>query len=741
MIVKEVYFENINVPIVINYTQGTNDIPIRFKFMDIKLSTSQRVFLYANKVSGNKIYNEAEEVNINEGYVDFAVTTQMSAEAGRNVMQLRITEHENVVNSFPILFDVASGVYDEDAILSSNEYKALDQALDSAREWENAAEASAAEAKKYSDNAGVYATNARISELNAKTHETNAKTSEANAKTSEANAKVSETNAKVSETNASASASAASTSATNAKVSETNASSSASSASTSASNAMTSETNASASASAASASSASAKEYADSAYTSANNAAKSEETALSHASTAVESVELANASKDSAKTSEDNARAHALMSESYAVGTGGIREGEATDNASYYYRRSKEIYENFQSSGTVTGVKGNTETNYRAGNVNITPENIGLGNVPNVTTNNQTPTYTVASSLSELTSGEKISVAFGKIAKAISSLISHISTTATTSVLGHVMVDSALSSTSTNPVQNKVVNAALDDKNNIALAESLGWKKANITTEKWENLSSNNLYVAEIPKSDFSVDDLYLVKLNNGSVYKVVPKGTTYYGISNSQLLLGQDIDFANSGNITGSTSIGKKAFYTDATCWYGTKGAPIVISESQDVIAWYCRMSGTVKELISNSSVITATGTYALDAVEKNASVEGTLANRLHALGNVVTLGTMNASGTVGDVVIGNIEDFSNYRYIIILAMADDFCDYKVIPVPLILVHPDGGSRGCYLKIYALSSFYWEGNVGFESNTSIRVYTIGVSGWGGAIISIYGIK
>ena len=158
MIVKEVYLENMSVPIVINYTQGTNNIPIRFKFMDIKLSTSQRVFLYADKVSGNKIYNEAEEVNVNEGYAVFAVTSQMSAEAGRNVMQLRITEHEKVINSFLILFDVASGIYDEDAILSSNEYKALDQALDSAKEWENAAEKSAAEAKKYSDNAGVYAT-------------------------------------------------------------------------------------------------------------------------------------------------------------------------------------------------------------------------------------------------------------------------------------------------------------------------------------------------------------------------------------------------------------------------------------------------------------------------------------------------------------------------------------------------------------------------------------------------------
>jgi hypothetical protein len=41
--------------------------------------------------------------------------------------------------------------------------------------------------------------------------------------------------------------------------------------------------------------------------------------------------------------------------------------------------------------------------------------------------NNETPTYTVASSNTALSSGEKLSVAFGKIAKAVSSLISHLS--------------------------------------------------------------------------------------------------------------------------------------------------------------------------------------------------------------------------------------------------------------------------------------------------------------------------
>lgn len=55
-----------------------------------------------------------------------------------------------------------------------------------------------------------------------------------------------------------------------------------------------------------------------------------------------------------------------------------------------------------------------------------TKSDVGLGNVPNVTTNDQTTTYTEATTLAKLTSGEKLSVAFGKISKAITDLISHL---------------------------------------------------------------------------------------------------------------------------------------------------------------------------------------------------------------------------------------------------------------------------------------------------------------------------
>lgn len=55
-----------------------------------------------------------------------------------------------------------------------------------------------------------------------------------------------------------------------------------------------------------------------------------------------------------------------------------------------------------------------------------TKSDVGLGNVPNVATNDQTPSYTEASSLAKLTSGEKLSISFGKISKAVTDLISHL---------------------------------------------------------------------------------------------------------------------------------------------------------------------------------------------------------------------------------------------------------------------------------------------------------------------------
>ena len=97
-----------------------------------------------------------------------------------------------------------------------------------------------------------------------------------------------------------------------------------------------------------------------------------------------------------------------------------------TNKLWYYNERWVQIGPGSQLIIQANGTQLGSYTGEESVTVNITKTNIGLGNVPNVATNDQTPTFTSSSTLTALVSGEKLSVAFGKIAKAISDLISHL---------------------------------------------------------------------------------------------------------------------------------------------------------------------------------------------------------------------------------------------------------------------------------------------------------------------------
>ena len=89
-------------------------------------------------------------------------------------------------------------------------------------------------------------------------------------------------------------------------------------------------------------------------------------------------------------------------------------------------KRATTAENNLSTSISSVSTNLSSHTGNKSNPHGVTKSQVGLGNVPNVATNDQTPTYTVASENTALTSGEKLSVAFGKIAKAISSLISHL---------------------------------------------------------------------------------------------------------------------------------------------------------------------------------------------------------------------------------------------------------------------------------------------------------------------------
>lgn len=188
----------------------------------------------------------------------------------------------------------------------------------------------------------------------------------------------------------------------------------------------------------------------------------------------------------------------------------------------------KTTIENLKN-GAVTGIKGNAEKEYRTGNVNITAEDIGMN------------------------------------------------------------VDSALSSTSTNPVQNKVVAAALDGKMPVY--------SYNGGTFDADDLTSPAIHLINSGGTNLPASCSGGVLLVDGS-----PQTTQYF------------FPLYNGDNRIHTRY---KYHGTEWTDW-----KILGLSTSQ-------------------STAITTTGTYALDAVQNNASVSGTLANKINPVTSALILAT----------------------------------------------------------------------------------------------------
>ena len=316
-----------------------------------------------------------------DGTILLELDDTLLAAPGRAATQIDIYQSgtEKRLTTMSFFINIEPSVYGDNAIIASDEFNALTELIKKVtKDYEYVIE----ESKKHADNAIASEDNAAGFAANAASSATDAANSATEAAGQAANAQNSATAAAREAAASESFATAAKLSADNANVSETNA--------------------------------------ADSANDAANSA-------------------------DAASDKADEASAHADMSRSYAVGTdNAVREGDATDNAKKYYEQAKDIAESFAGTlrpkGTitftnlpsatdakegdmynisnqftttasfkegagnvipaganvyrtddgfwdvlagspVTGVKGNAENSYRRGNVNITAEDIGLGNV------------------------------------------------------------------------------------------------------------------------------------------------------------------------------------------------------------------------------------------------------------------------------------------------------------------------------------------------------------------------
>lgn len=271
-----------------------------------------------------------------------------------------------------------------------------------ATDYAISASANATAAKKSADSASESASSASASAktatdaaTSANTSETNAKKSADSASNSATSASLSETNAKKSADSASASETSASNSATSASTSENNARVSADSASTSANNASASETNAKKSAD-------SASKSASSASTSAGNASESETNAKKYyEQTKSISESFAGTLRPKGTVTFANLPSVSLAEtgDMYNVSDEFTTTTDFAEGAGNTIPLGSNVYKNSDgkwdvlAGSPVTGVKGSEETAYRRGNVNITKENIGLGNVDNTADSEKRVSY------------------------------------------------------------------------------------------------------------------------------------------------------------------------------------------------------------------------------------------------------------------------------------------------------------------------------------------------------------
>lgn len=188
-------------------------------------------------------------------------------------------------------------------------------------------------------------------------------------------------------------------------------------------------------------------------------------------------VESANASAYA-----QSANAKSVLSESYAIGGTGTREGEDTDNAKYYMEQAKQqtggiptkVSELENDAGYITKSASDLTNYYDKTTVDEKIDAIPKTDLTNYLTktgdgSNLTAAFEEATTLEELTTGEKLSSIFGKLKLAVKNLKSLIGLIGNTDIsdIGDGTITGGLSDVNGKLPQLKVLKIPLGVKTTL----------------------------------------------------------------------------------------------------------------------------------------------------------------------------------------------------------------------------------------------------------------------------------
>lgn len=431
------------------------------------------------------IYSNSEgtEVAFDGAVVTLLTTEQMTIIAGKVICEIKVKTADATLYTANFIIDVESSALPSDAELSASDLPLIKKAEEAADKL--------ADISDEIEKADELVAQIKDNVTTAKNSATSAAASATAAATSASNAKTSETNAASSKSAAATSASNASTYASNAKTSASSASSSASAAATSASNAKTSETNAASSAEA---------------------AAKS----AAEASSAITGVATWNSRSGAVKPQSGDYTADMV---------GALSKDSVT--STYSATGTAPV----NGTAVASAISGKSDLASTVKNISISGTTItvtfGDGSTSTLTTQDTNTTYSAATTS-----------AAGLMSASDKTKLNGIATGAT-----KVTVDSALSSTSTNPVRNSVIYSALSNKANTTDLET-------VTTEVTARPSTRRLATQTLTASggtltwtDDSISDDALIDVY-ASIPNIAPSAITQSGTTCTVTFDAQDSAF-----------------------------------------------------------------------------------------------------------------------------------------------------------------------------------------------------
>ena len=150
---RDVFVIREKLPNAIQYVQGTDTVPIYFKFRDITFQAGTKANVYIRKPSGKEVYDTAI-INVEDNSVTVDITKQMSAEVGISELQIELQQGNKVLYSFMEHLEVKRSIV---AINSETGSSIMDEYIKKINELVTIALNAAQEKGDYAKTQGDYA--------------------------------------------------------------------------------------------------------------------------------------------------------------------------------------------------------------------------------------------------------------------------------------------------------------------------------------------------------------------------------------------------------------------------------------------------------------------------------------------------------------------------------------------------------------------------------------------------------